>query len=90
MIYQNNIDYRIISPEEFQEYQTLKNQNMMPLFSSSYVQKYLDVSRKTLYRWREQGKIEFVQVGSKIYYTKEQIEKFLNKMTRRVNNEQSV
>ena len=37
------------------------------------------VSKRTLAMWRAEGLIDFVQVGSKIWYTKENRESFLKR-----------
>lgn len=37
------------------------------------------VSKRTLAMWRSEGMIDFVQMGSKIWYTKENRESFLAK-----------
>ena len=38
----------------------------------------LKVSRRTLSTWRDQGLIGFSQIGSKIYYSQSDVEKFMN------------
>ena len=39
--------------------------------------KLLDVSKRTAQTWRDEGKISFSQVGSKIYYKLSDVEKFM-------------
>lgn len=41
--------------------------------------KELDISSKTLQKYRDQGLIEFSQVGRKITYTAESVNQFLNR-----------
>lgn len=38
----------------------------------------LDVSLRTAQTWRDEGKITFSQVGSKIYYKLSDVEKFMH------------
>jgi len=37
----------------------------------------LDVSKRTLQTWRDEGKISFSQVGGKIYYKLSDVDKFM-------------
>ena len=55
---------------EKQQNEVLDNADLMQL---------LHVSRRTLSTWRETGVITYSQVGSKIYYSKEDVNRFLEK-----------
>jgi hypothetical protein len=49
------------------------------LFDNAELMRYLKVSRRTLATWRAEQLIEFSQIGSKLYYSKEQVAKFLER-----------
>ena len=49
----------------------------MKIYNDHQVQKLLNISRATLYRYRRDGLIEYVRVKGKILYTQEQIEQFI-------------
>lgn len=59
----------------------LKNiiSDVLGVYNSKQVQEILDVSKKTLQGYRDENQINFTQVGSKIWYTKKNIEDFLNR-----------
>jgi hypothetical protein len=48
-----------------------------PISNEKFIER-LEISRRTAQTWRDEGLIEFFQIGSKIFYTEEGIEKFLN------------
>lgn len=39
----------------------------------------MNISKRTAQTWRDQGIVSFSQIGSKIYYKMEDVEKLLNK-----------
>ena len=43
------------------------------------------VSQRTLAKWRADGLIEFVQLGSKIWYTREHREAFMHRNSSKIN-----
>lgn len=47
------------------------------LWDNADLMRYLKVSRRTLATWRAENLIEFSQIGSKLYYSKDQVAKFL-------------
>nr|MBK9653133.1 helix-turn-helix domain-containing protein [Bacteroidota bacterium] len=47
------------------------------VYDNAELMRLLKVSRRTLSTWRAEQLIEFSQIGSKIYYTKEAVNKFL-------------
>lgn len=49
------------------------------LWDNADLMRYLKVSRRTLATWRAEQQIEFSQIGSKLYYTKEAVSKFLER-----------
>lgn len=55
------------------------------LWDNADVIQYWKVSQRTLASWRSEGLINYVQVGAKIWYTREERELFLKKNT--VKNE---
>jgi len=48
------------------------------VFTNKQAMKYLSVSRSTLQRWRNEGKLPYRQVEGKIFYTREDLESLLN------------
>jgi hypothetical protein len=61
---------------------TLENQ----LFNNQQLSKYLDASLRTLQSWRDEGKIPFSQIGSKIYYRMSDVQKLLDANYRKAFN----
>jgi excisionase family DNA binding protein len=51
--------------------------NSNEVFTPNEVAKLLKISLKTLSNWRESRKIEFVQVGLNVSFTKQQTEDFV-------------
>lgn len=49
------------------------------LYDNADLMRLLKVSRRTLATWRAEQQIEFSQIGSKLYYTKEAINRFLER-----------
>ena len=48
-------------------------------FDNQEVMQQLHISKRTLQTWRDEGKIPFSQVGSKIYYSESDINELLKK-----------
>lgn len=48
-----------------------------PLLNEREAAAYLNVSRMTLLRWRQAGKIRFYRLGFRICYSKQQLQDFL-------------
>lgn len=48
------------------------------LYTNSDLAKLLKVSCRCLQNWRDDGLIGFIQVRSKIYYTAEDLQRFIN------------
>ena len=63
----------IIKILEDLEFETKSRQ----LYSNEQLAIKLEVSKKTLKKWRDEGKIGFTQIGRKIFYTQEQVNDFL-------------
>lgn len=59
-----------ISAEKNDEYRT---------FSSTELQKLFGISKKTLIKYRNEGLINFKQIGNKIFYTRRDIDAFFEK-----------
>ena len=57
----------------------LKGNSNDELWDNSHMMKNWNVSQRTLATWRAEGLIEYIQVGSKIWYTRENRERFLEK-----------
>ncbi|MEO8148556.1 MAG: helix-turn-helix domain-containing protein [Bacteroidia bacterium] len=49
------------------------------IYDNADLMKLLKVSRRTLSTWRSEQLLEFSQVGSKLYYTKDSVENFLSR-----------
>lgn len=64
-----------------------KNNRVDELWDNSDMVRKWKISLRTLASWRSEGLIEFVQVGSKIWYSKEMREKFLTNHTIKVGGE---
>lgn len=47
------------------------------VFTNRQAMKFLNVSRSTLQRWREAGKLSYTKVENKILYRREDLEKLL-------------
>jgi len=47
------------------------------VYASEDLAKLLRVSKRTLQNWRDEGLIDFSQIGSKIYYTQEAVQLML-------------
>lgn len=59
--------------------------NYNPIYNTIELSKLLKVSTRTIQRWRDMGTIRFSAIGSKFYYTHEDVVYMLNK--NRVNYE---
>ncbi len=62
-----------------EEITELKGSNNDELWDNSDMMKNWKVSQRTLATWRSEGLIEYVQVGSKIWYTRKNREHFLER-----------
>jgi hypothetical protein len=49
------------------------------IYDNSDALRILKVSRRTLQSWRDEGLIDFYQIGAKIYYTQESLNNFLQR-----------
>lgn len=49
------------------------------LVSNDNFVKMMDVSKKTAQRWRKEGKIAYVKLNKKIYYTMKEVERFVKR-----------
>lgn len=80
----------ILSVEQFNEivnrldtlYSKLNENQKSPgntfLDNQEFIQ-LMNISKRTSQNWRDQGIVSFSQIGSKIYYKMEDVEKLLNK-----------
>ncbi|MEN0048847.1 MAG: helix-turn-helix domain-containing protein [Bacteroidota bacterium] len=85
-----NLNAVILSQEQFDELaenlktineklQQLKQPNHDELIPNQKLGKMLNVSDRTLQNWRDEGLIAFTQIGKKIYYTKADLEAFIER-----------
>jgi predicted site-specific integrase-resolvase len=58
----------------------------MTYFNDQQVQKLLNISRTTLYRYRKDGLLNYVRVRGKIIYTQQQIEQFISLNSTKFNS----
>lgn len=58
-----------------------ENADLNEMWDNSEMIRKWKLSTRTLASWRTNGLIQFVQVGGKIYYTKEMRDEFLRKNT---------
>ena len=58
---------------------TASDKNRDGIYDNADMMQLLKVSRRTLSTWRETGVITFSQIGSKIYYSQDDIFRFLEK-----------
>lgn len=87
---QNNMQAIIISDDQFQELinridkieSTLdgkrKNSHDQVLSNQEFLL-LMNVSKRTAQTWRDEGKISFSQIGSKIYYRMSDVQNFLER-----------
>jgi excisionase family DNA binding protein len=47
------------------------------MYDLADLQKILQVSRRTIFNWKEQGKLPCTRIGSKLWVSENQLEKFL-------------
>ena len=52
------------------------------VFTNRQAMQYLNVSRSTLQRWRNEGKLPYRQIQGKILYTRADIDQLLNESLR--------
>jgi len=53
--------------------------NGVAIYDNADAMKILKVSRRTLQSWRTEGLISFSQIGSKLYYSQQDIKDFMNR-----------
>lgn len=53
----------------------------MTLMNVDQAAKYLGISRFTLYRWSSDRKIERIKLGSRLMFSKEYLQKFIEENT---------
>jgi len=84
------MEVKMIPAEQFESYieqmekmeklmQKLSAENGKKVLTNAEFMKYMAVSSRTLQTWRDEGRITFSQIGSKIYYTMDDIFVFLGK-----------
>jgi excisionase family DNA binding protein len=83
------MELNLVSKKEFEELiqkvelihtclnKMVANRKLDGLFSNKEASKFLKVSDRTLQLYRDSGKIEFSQIGRKIFYKEEAIQQFL-------------
>ncbi|MES2593678.1 MAG: helix-turn-helix domain-containing protein [Bacteroidota bacterium] len=57
---------------------TEKDKLKKELLNNEEMMKFLDVSKRTLQHYRDNGMLSFIQIKGKIYYKYEDIQEFLN------------
>lgn len=60
-----------------QMYEALVKEGSRKVYTNEKAAQLLGVSRRTLQNWRDDGLIEFAQIKSKIYYTAEDVQHFI-------------
>lgn len=50
-----------------------------PLVSNDDFVKMMGISKRTAVRWRMSGKIRYVQVGTRVFYTNVEVERFISR-----------
>lgn len=84
------MEVKMIPAEQFENYieqmekmeklmQKLSQETGKKVLTNPEFMKYMDVSARTLQNWRDEGRISFSQIGSKLYYTMDDIFEFLGK-----------
>ena len=51
--------------------------NKDKLYDLTDLENVLKVSRRTLFKWKSEGKLHFSQIGKKLYITDEELKRFL-------------
>jgi excisionase family DNA binding protein len=59
--------------------ETFTNKRVNRVMTVKETCKYLNISSRTLQRYRDEGYIDFIQVGMKVQFRSEDLEKFLEK-----------
>lgn len=54
-----------------------KADNKNKLYDLTDLENVLKVSRRTLFKWKSEGKMHFSQIGKKLYITDEELKRFL-------------
>ena len=52
------------------------------VYALSDLEKIFRVSRRTLFTWKQKGKLTFGQIGKKLYVTQQELEKFINNLNK--------
>jgi len=52
-------------------------ENKDRLYDLTDLEKIFNVSRRTLFKWKSEGKMRFSQIGKKLYITDEELKRFL-------------
>ncbi len=73
----NFIKKKIESIEKQLNKKTTKSKN--DLLSNQEFCRLLRITSRTAQKYRDEGKISFVQIGSKIHYTQNDVDEFLSK-----------
>ena len=70
----------IENQQKIKEMLTKQNKSIIQKiwYTNEELMDLLQISRRTLSNWRDQGLIGFSQIGSKIYYNRSDVEKFMN------------
>ena len=56
------------------------------LYTNNQMAEKLSVSKKTLSHWRNEGKLQFFQIGRKIFYSEDHLVNFLSRNKRELFN----
>ena len=60
----------------------IDNQKLSPkqtiVYSIDDLAKLFSVTKRTIYNWKDEGRFDYVVIGSKTYVTEDQLNKFLN------------
>jgi excisionase family DNA binding protein len=57
--------------------ETITNKRVNRIMTVKETCKYLNVSSRTLQKYRDEGYIDFIQIGQKVQFRSEDLEKFL-------------
>ena len=52
--------------------------NNKKIYDLTDLENMFHVSRRTLFKWKSEGKLNFVRIGKKMYVTSKELERFLN------------
>lgn len=87
------MEFNFVSRDEFipvqktleeiaKQFKVFMEEKDWKVYSNDEAAMLLGVSKRTLQNWRDKGLISYHQIGSKIYYSKEAIQQFLNENRR--------